>query len=148
MPHYEVLFARSRRSGRLAIAGLLIASCLAGCAGSDTVSGRIDITPKLARTLRASDTLYVIATRPNAPGAPPVAVARMVGMRFPVNYTIDREDAIRPGSPLDGPLQIRAVIKRSGMVDVAVPGDMSGAYAHGPVNVGTSHVDFTINHLN
>jgi cytochrome c-type biogenesis protein CcmH len=133
---------------KLLLATLLVLPWLGGCenAGQSSVSGTISMTPELQKTLGASDTLFIVA-KPKGGGGPPLAVQRIVGMKFPLDYTFTQEDVIRPGIPFQGEVTVSAVIRKSGFVGMNTPGDMEGAYAK-PVSVGTQHVDFAIDQVN
>lgn len=121
---------------------------LGGCedAGGPSISGTISMDPKLQQTLGASDTLFIVA-KPKDGGGPPLAVQKIVGMKFPLDYKFTQEDVLRPGMALQGDVNISAVIRKSGFVGMNTPGDMEGAYTQ-PVSVGTKHVDFAIDKVN
>jgi cytochrome c-type biogenesis protein CcmH len=133
---------------KLMLATLLLVPLLGGCedAGAPSISGTISMDPKLQQTLGASDTLFIVA-KPKEAGGPPLAVQKIVGMKFPLDYKFTQEDVLRPGTALQGEVTVSAVIRKSGFVGMNTPGDMEGAYAK-PVSVGTQHVDFAIDQVN
>lgn len=123
-------------------------SLVVGLAGCDdvhgpTISGTITMSAELQNQLGESDTLYILAM-PTTAGAPPVAVKRMVGVKFPLDYTFDAQDAIDQTRPFEGEVNVMARIKKSGIASISVPGDMEGAYPRNPVKVGAKDIDFAI----
>lgn len=124
-----------------------LTALLAGCAEtSNNISGTISMPAALQSKLGESDALYIVARKANG-GPRPLAVQRMVGMTFPVHYTLSQEDVLMPGELLQGKVEMQAIIRRSGVVSLQVPGDMSGSCARNPVAVGDQHADLTIDHL-
>jgi cytochrome c-type biogenesis protein CcmH len=123
------------------IAALLL---LTGCADASgpAISGTISMKPELQEKLGASDTLFIVA-KPKEGGGPPLAVQRIVGATYPLEYKFTQEDVLRPGTPLQGTVTVSALVRKSGVVTVVNPGDLSGRYAQ-PVEVGADHVDFAI----
>lgn len=127
---------------------LLVATVLFGVTACDdvqgpTISGTITMTPELQNQLGESDTLYILAM-PTEQGLPPVAVKRMIGAKFPLDYTFDAQDAIDQKRPFEGQVNVVARIKKSGIASISVPGDMEGAYGKNPVTVGAKDIDFAI----
>lgn len=126
---------------------LAIAALASSCAAtSNSISGTISMPPALQAKMGESDALYIVARTPNG-GPRPLAVQRMVGMTFPVRYTITQEDVLMPGELLQGRVELQAIIRRSGVVSLEVPGDMSGTCQQNPVPVGDQHADLTIDQL-
>lgn len=130
------------------VASLLLAASLSACAAEDAqrISGTIQMDAKLQQHLGASDTLFIVARKSDEAGGPPLAVKRTVGATFPFEYQFAQEDVLRPGTPLSGPVTITAQIRKSGVVGVSVPGDMSGSYPK-PVPVGAKDVNFSIDKM-
>ena len=133
------------RTRLLTTAALLMMPFLGGCdeGSGPSVSGTISLAPEHQKVLGASDTLFVIARPKGAEQGPPMAVLRIVGMKFPVKYTITQEDVLQPNTPFQGEMTVQAFIKKSGFVGMSTPGDMEGAYDQ-PVSVGATNVDFAI----
>jgi cytochrome c-type biogenesis protein CcmH len=128
---------------KLLLAALLVAPFLGGCEDSGpAISGTITMAPELQKTLGTSDTLFVVA-KPKQAGGPPLAVLRIVGAKFPLDYKITQEDVMMPNTPFQGEVVVEAMIRKSGTVGMAVPGDMEGAFDR-PVPIGTSDVDIAI----
>ncbi|MNS14721.1 hypothetical protein D3C72_463430 [compost metagenome] len=132
---------------KLMMAAVVLLPLLGGCdeGSGPSISGTITMAPELQKTLGASDTLFVVAKDKQA-GAPPVAVLRIVGMKFPMTYKLTQEDVLRPNTPFQGEVTIQAMIRKSGAVGQSSPGDMDGAYGK-PVTVGTQGVDFAIDQV-
>ena len=134
-----------RNAGRAVAATLITILGLTACdgAGSDSVSGTISMPPALQKTLGASDTLFITARPAGQVGGPPLAVLKEVGMKFPLAYTIGQEDVMIPGRFFTGKVEVQALIRKSGIVTVPVPGDMRGAVGK-PVDAGSKGVDFVM----
>lgn len=133
---------------KLMLAALLLMPLplVGGCEDSGpAIEGTITMAPELQKTLGTSDTLFVVAKSKDG-GGPPVAVLRMTGMKFPLDYKLTQEDVLQPNTPFQGELVIEAMIRKSGSVGMKVPGDMDGAYGR-PVAVGTHDVDFAIDQV-
>lgn len=127
----------------LAIAGMaaLLVGCDEGAAAG--VSGTISLPVGAAAEVRESDSLFIVARPAGEPDAPPVAVQRVVGMRFPLDYAIGPEDAMAPGRPFVGPVEVKAILRRSGLANMPLPGDREGR-AKGPVALGTRGADVVL----
>ncbi len=105
------------------------------------ISGTVMLGPDVPGGPVQSGALYIIARR----GAgPPLAVKRIEAPRFPVAYTLGPEDAMLPGRPVDGDLEIVARLSRSGAAGPAGPGDLEGRFPGNPVRPGTTGVDITL----
>lgn len=132
----------TRRALLAPLATLLLVS---GCDAPDAnaVSGTITLAPDRAARLGASDTLFIIARPAGQAGGPPLAVLKLMGMKFPLHYAIGQEDVLMPGKFFTGKVEVQALIRKSGMVNVAVPGDVRGAYTK-PVEPGAKNVDIAL----
>lgn len=128
---------------KLLLAALLVLPLLGGCEDSGpAISGTITMAPELQKTMGTSDTLFVVA-KPQQAGLPPLAVLRIVGAKFPLEYRITQDDVLQPNAPFQGEVVVEALIRKSGMVGAPVAGDMEGAFAR-PVAIGASDVDIAI----
>lgn len=125
----------------LATLALLTAAC--DDAGSDAVSGTISMPPALQAKMGASDTLFIVARPAGVTGGPPLAVLKEVGMKFPLAYTLGQEDVMMPGRFFKGKVEIQAVLRKSGIATLPVPGDLRGVHA-GAVEPGAKHVDIDL----
>ena len=130
------------------LASMLLLPLLGGCkdGGQPAISGTITMAPELQQTLGASDTLFIVA-KPKDAGGPPLAVQKIVGMKFPLDYKFTQEDVLRPGTTFQGEMTVSAVVRKSGFVGMNTPGDMEGGFAK-PVSVGAKGVDFAIDKVN
>lgn len=86
----------------------------------------VSIDPALAGSIGASDTLFVVARRPDAPG-PPLAVRRLSASSLPAQITLDDSNAMAPNVKLSSADQwdIIARVSRSGTAQ-AQSGDLEG----------------------
>jgi cytochrome c-type biogenesis protein CcmH len=108
--------------------------------GRPLVTGTVSLGPGVEGG-SSSGVLYVIARR----GAgPPLAVKRIESPRFPVAYTLGPEDAMVPGRPVEGSLEIVARLSRGGAAGPAKPGDLEGRAARNPVTPGAAGVDIVL----
>lgn len=133
---------------RACLAAALAATLLGACEAPQgpTVSGTITMPEAMQAKLGESDTLFIVARPVGQQEGPPLAVKRMVGVRFPVAYTFDQQDVLQPTQTLAGELTIKASIHKSGLANVRVPGDMEGEPAR-PVKVGEKDADFAIDRV-
>lgn len=86
----------------------------------------VSIDPSLVASVGASDTLFVVARRPDAPG-PPLAVRRLSAGSLPAQITLDDSNAMAPNVKLSSADQwdIIARVSRSGTAQ-AQSGDLEG----------------------
>jgi cytochrome c-type biogenesis protein CcmH len=86
----------------------------------------ISIDPALVGSVGASDTLFVVARRPDAPG-PPLAVRRLGASSLPAQITLDDSNAMAPNIKLSSSdrWDIIARVSRSGTAQ-AQSGDLEG----------------------
>lgn len=108
---------------------------------------RLVLDLELAEGLRvaASDTLFVMARRPDAPG-PPLAVRRMGAASLPLQVTLDDSHAMAPGMNLSAAerWEVVARVSRSGTAQ-AQSGDLEGrivvdaAQARKPIRLRIEH---------
>lgn len=86
-----------------------------GVVSGKTVSGRVSLSPALAKKLRPSDTLFIFARAVNGPRIP-LAVLRAHAGALPLTFTLDDSLAINPELKLSGANQVKieARISKSG----------------------------------
>ncbi|HEY1077348.1 MAG TPA: c-type cytochrome biogenesis protein CcmI [Fontimonas sp.] len=86
----------------------------------------VSVDPTLAGSVGASDTLFVVARRPDAPG-PPLAVQRLGARSLPAQVTLDDSNAMAPNIKLSSAdrWDVIARISRSGTAQ-AQSGDLEG----------------------
>ncbi|MFP5305422.1 MAG: c-type cytochrome biogenesis protein CcmI [Gammaproteobacteria bacterium] len=86
----------------------------------------IDVAPELAGEIGASDVLFVVARRPDAPG-PPLAVRRLSASELPLRITLDDDNAMAPGVKLSmaDRWEVIARVSRAGTAQ-AQSGDLEG----------------------
>lgn len=122
-----------------------IAINLTGCddGGAHAVAGTITLAPERVAKLGASDTLFILARPADQPNGPPLAVLKMVGMKFPLKYELGQEDVLMPGKFFTGKVQVQAVLRKSGIATLPVPGDVRGVHAQA-VEPGAKDVDIAL----
>ena len=121
-----------------------------GCSKPPTpgnIAGIIAVDPGLADKVNPSATLFIIARKSDVPFGPPLAVQRIQSPEFPFAYTLSGEDVMRPGTPFQGKITVKAKLDADGTVGTQ-PGDLEGQYGKNPATVGqTEAVDITLNTL-
>lgn len=110
-----------------------------------TISGTISLAPALADKTSPGAVLYVIARQEGLNA--PVAVARLQGVTFPVEYVLSRQHMMGSIDPSSGTLAITARLDKDGYVGPPQPGDIEGAYTTKPVSMGDKDVNFTLDKL-
>ncbi len=106
-----------------------------------TISGTIEIAPRLAGKAAGIRVLYIIA-RTERPG-PPLAVVRVANPRFPYPFTITNRNVMMQGRRLKGRVRLKARLDADGNAGPPQPGDMEGS-APDLVVVGASGVRITV----
>ena len=106
------------------------------------VEGNIQLDPKLAKSAKPDDTLFVFARAAKGPRMP-LAVLRAKVSELPMKYRLDESMAMQPGMDLSHFDQVVVVARISPSGD-AMPqkGDMQGTSK--TVNVGKDKADITI----
>jgi len=108
-----------------------------------TISGRVTVAPELASKVSPTDTLFVIVRRPG--GQPrPLAVKRIDGPQFPVNFEITSADVMVQGTELRGMVDIVARVDKDGKAGQPQPGDLEGQYAKNPTLPGGKDLEIVI----
>ena len=101
-------------------------------------------TPGVEGTIRLADelagrspegTLFAILRVSGRQGGPPLAVKRLLP-EFPQSFRITEEDAMIPGTPLAGDLDLVVRLDQDGNAFTQEPGDLEGRV--GPVQVGAT----------
>ncbi|MBI4639446.1 MAG: cytochrome c-type biogenesis protein CcmH, partial [Candidatus Tectomicrobia bacterium] len=110
------------------------------------VTGTVTVASSVAGTIPSDATLFIVARQ--AETGPPLAVKKIPRPRFPLAYTLTPEDVMLPGASLEGKMFVKAMLKQSGMVGPAQPGDLEGIFARNPVSVGMTQVDIVLDKHN
>lgn len=109
-----------------------------GCSKEPTpgnIAGTISIDPGLADKVNPSATLFIVARQADVPFGPPLAVQKIQSPEFPFSYTLSGEDVMRPGTPFQGKITVKARLDGDGVVGTQ-PGDLEGQYEKNPATVG------------
>ncbi|MDD4005108.1 MAG: hypothetical protein PHW69_07900 [Elusimicrobiaceae bacterium] len=88
------------------------------------LSGRIEMTPRLARLVDARPNMQCFIIVKNA-GDIPVAVKQVVNPRFPMNFTIDKSD-LTLSDASKGPFKVEVQVNTHGEAGSLKAGDMFG----------------------
>jgi hypothetical protein len=103
-----------------------------------TISGLIELDPKLAGLVSPTDVIYVIARDPGAEG-PPLAVERLTGNAYPMRFVLDATTAMLAGVAGARPVQLVAKVDKDGDVGTSSAEDLVG-FTPEPVAPGESDV--------
>ncbi|MFL5813120.1 MAG: hypothetical protein ACJ763_06040 [Bdellovibrionia bacterium] len=121
-------------------------SSFAAGASSKSIQGTVQITKQLKDKLSSTAALYIIA-RPNGVTAgPPVAVKRFTTpLNFPISFEITANDAMMPGTPLEGEFTLMARVSQKGSASPAAAGDLLASKPVNGVKPGRKPVTIEIN---
>ncbi len=89
-------------------------------------------------------TLYVIAKMARSKKAPPIAVKRIGSPKFPMAYTLSGNNAMIPGMPFTGKINVTVRLDSDGNASTREPTDLEGSYAGNPATVGQSDVNIEL----
>ncbi len=103
-----------------------------------TISGTIELAPRVASLTDPSDVVFVIARDPDRDG-PPLAVERLRGNAYPMRFVLDASAAMLPGVSLAGPVQLIVKVDKDGDAGTAGADDLIG-FTEEPVEPGDSEV--------
>jgi cytochrome c-type biogenesis protein CcmH len=107
-----------------------------------TISGTIELAPRVASLTASSDVVFVIARDPESEG-PPLAVERLTGNAYPMRFLLDAASAMRPGLPSTGLVQLIVKVDKDGDAGTAGADDLIG-FTEGLVAPGDSDVRIPI----
>jgi hypothetical protein len=132
-----------KRTGALLVLALA-AGILSGCrlfSRDFRISGTVTIAANLqAKAPRTNSVLFIVATNM---GGVPIAVRRIVNPQFPVDFSLNEDDLLVPGSQPKDALLIQVQMNTHGNVGQPMPGDLSGACPD-PVRSGERRVHVVI----
>ena len=89
-------------------------------------------------------TLFVIARMAGSKKAPPIAVKRIGSPKFPMTYTLSGNNAMIPGMPFTGKINVTVRLDSDGNASTREPTDLEGSYAGNPATVGQSDVNIQL----
>lgn len=113
--------------------------------GGASVTGRVEIDPKLAKSVAPGDIVFIFARDPDGPRMP-LAAMRVVGSELPRTFEMTDAMAMTPAATISkaGKVVIEARVSKSGDVK-AQSGDLTGTSA--PVAPGAKDVRVTIDRV-
>ncbi len=91
---------------------------------------------------RAGGVLFIIARRADGQG-PPVAVKRIEGPRFPLEFSLGPADRMIAEMPFEGPFAISVRLDGDGNASSREPGDVLGAYPE-EINPGATGIELVL----
>lgn len=107
--------------------------------GGQPIAGRIEVAPALADERPEGAILFVIARPQGARGGPPLAVLRIEGPTFPLEFEIGPGDVMIPSMRFEGPISLTARLDADGNAMTRGDTDLSSAAAE-PITPGTTGV--------
>lgn len=103
-----------------------------------TISGLIELAPRLAALTSPGDVVFVIA-REVGEDAPPIAVERLTGNAYPMRFVLDTASAPPPDAPGARSLQLVVKVDKDGDAGTSSEADLVG-FTPGAVRPGDSGV--------
>lgn len=88
--------------------------------------------------------LFIIARMPGGAPGPPVAVKRIADPQFPLTYELSAGDAMMPGRPLQGRVDLTVRLDADGNASTHEAGDLQGAFQDNPATAGQAGVDVSL----
>jgi hypothetical protein len=112
----------------LAAASLVCLSLVACKDEEKSIQGSVKIAPALAAKVSPTAAIFVIARPEGMHGGPPLAVKRLSQpFTFPIEFSINAQDAMMPGTALSGKISVSARLSQSGAALPVSPGDVEGS---------------------
>jgi hypothetical protein len=105
--------------------------------GAARLAGSITLPPSLASRTSPSDVVFVVARAPGASG-PPLAVARLNGNRYPMDFRLDDSNRMLGGA-WPPAVEIEVRVDEDGDATTRGPHDLTGRTA-APVAIGETDV--------
>lgn len=126
----------------VALMALISTGCSSTSEPGNTISGTITLSDEVKKQVNGNETLYIVA-RGALPGMP-LAVQTIKNPKFPLEYSITKEDAVDANTKFVGGITITVRLDRDGKIGDLEKGDFVGRAAKFPVIAGTKNVDIVI----
>ena len=107
----------------------------------ESVSGVVRITPSLKKRVEKVRTLFLYLQSER--GGPPLAVQKLIKVKFPYHFILTKGDSMMPGSSFSGRVLVRARLDADGIVGPLSEGDFEGVSSK-IVGIGSKNVDVII----
>jgi len=116
-------------------------------APGESISGEIVLPPAMRARVSDSDVVFLAARRAGGPPGPGsmLAVQKLRADRFPIPFAISSQDAMIPGIPFEGKVNISVRVDKDGDAMTRKKGDVLGQAK--AVKVGTHHVKIVLDEL-
>ena len=108
------------------------------------IRGTVRVSDALSDRVAPGAVLFLIARRGDA--GPPLAVVRVAGPRFPLDFSIGPEDRMIRTMPFEGELRLSARLDGDGNAMSREPGDLQGS-ADGGFEPGASGVEIVLDEI-
>ena len=114
-------------------------------AKADSVEGRVELDPKLAATVKPTDTVFIFARNPDGPRMP-LAAMKMTVADLPKTFLLTDAMAMSPEATISkaSKVVVEARVSKSGNA-IGQSGDLAGT--SGPVAPGARDVKIMIDHV-
>tara|TARA_Y100001960_G_C14758509_1_gene872633 strand:+ start:1594 stop:2388 length:795 start_codon:yes stop_codon:yes gene_type:complete len=107
----------------------------------ESVSGVVRITPQLKKRVKNVRTLFLYLQSER--GGPPLAVQKLINVKFPYNFILTKNDSMMPGVSFSGRVLVRARLDADGIVGPLTKGDFEGV-SREIVQIGSNNVNVII----
>ena len=107
----------------------------------ESVSGVGRLTPQLKKRALKVRTLFLYLQSER--GGPPLAVQKLINVKFPYHFILTKNDSMMPGVSFTGRVLVRARLDSDGIVGTFSVGDFEGV-SHKIVQVGSKNVNVVI----
>ena len=113
----------------------------------ESISGEIVLPPAMRARVSDSDVIFLAARRAGGPAGPAsmLAVQKLRADRFPIPFAISAQDAMIPGVPFAGKVNITVRVDKDGDAMTRKKGDVLGLASE--VAVGTHHLKIVLDKL-
>jgi len=111
-------------------------------APEQTISGTIVLPAARKKDVSKGDTMFIIARRASGP---PIAVQRQQAGDFPMEFSLSNRDAMIPGMPFDGDINIIVRVDKDGDPITRRKGDVFGQAT--AVKVGNNKITIPLDQV-
>lgn len=95
----------------------LLFGCFAFADAFQALTGKVTLAKDLEKVLTPNGALFIFAKKASqaeVKGVPPLAVLRIASPKFPVDFSLSKDNAMMAGTPFEGPFMVYARYAPSG----------------------------------
>ena len=107
----------------------------------ESISGVVRIAPQLKKRVQNVRTLFLYLQSER--GGPPLAVQKLINVKFPYHFILTKNDSMMPGVSFSGRVLVRARLDADGIVGPLTKGDFEGV-SRKIVQIGSKNVNVII----